>query len=271
MPLQRKSGFELYNKHSVCNRYLAFAAGNDSLVGNVMLSNLFKRARLCDRWCASEPSKSERNNMNYYIYGTVEAQQVTVVGCSITREIPVDSIVLQVTDRHPELHRVKWSVRFRSTLKDKAALTHPYVKYFKNSARLTRLFEDKVLATFIAEQNTAFTKFSDQNPHVLTELLDAALAKKAEGRNEYSMDQLLGDLRWSDTEVNRGDDRFKVNANWSPWYSRVVQMIEPRLLGFFAVRPSIADELVWIDGRTWHEFVSEHEGEILDGSWTGLE
>jgi hypothetical protein len=38
-------------------------------------------------------------------------------------------------------------------------------------------------------------------------------------------------------------------------------MIEPRLIGFFAMRSSIADGLAW-EGRTWQQFASEHEGEI---------
>jgi hypothetical protein len=93
-------------------------------------------------------------------------------------------------------------------------------------------------------------------------LIRAALAKKAEGKTEYSMDQLLGDVRWGDTEIDRGDDRLKLNGTWSAWYSRIGQMVEPSLVGFFTVRASIPDDLVWIDGRSWIQFVAEHEDDI---------
>jgi hypothetical protein len=105
-------------------------------------------------------------------------------------------------------------------------------------------------------------RFHESNPHLLDELVKAAFAKRAEGKTEYSMDQLLGDVRWGDSEIVWSDDPVKVNARWSAWYSRVVQMVEPSLVGFFAVRSSIPDDLVWIDGRSWVQFVAEHEDEI---------
>lgn len=105
-------------------------------------------------------------------------------------------------------------------------------------------------------------EFHERNQPLLNALIGAALAKKAEGRNEYSLDQLVGDARWGDTETDRGDDPVKINGKWSPWYSRALQMVEPRLIGFFAVRSSVADSLVWIDHCSWQQVASEHEDEI---------
>jgi hypothetical protein len=155
-------------------------------------------------------------------------------------------------------------VRFRRTIEDKTALNHPYSGYFKNTSRLTALLEDAEFRLRTAELNREFIKFHENNPDVLTALIDAALAKKKDGHAAYSVDQLLGDLRWGDMEVNRGDDRVKINANLSAWYSRAAQMVEPKLLGFFQVRAGMADGLVWINGRTWRQFASEHEDEV---SW----
>lgn len=200
--------------------------------------------------------------MVYHIYGRVESQVVTFVGCVKNADIPADSILLQSLDAHPEVHWVKWSIRFRRTLKDKKALTHRYAKYFTNPTPVMRLYEEKSFATVAKEQNDRFLQFHEDNSHVLQDLIHAALGKQGEGRRQYSLDQLLGEVRWSKTEIEQGTDRVKVNANLSPWYSRVLQMVEPQLIGFFAVKSSMADLLVWIDGRTWQQFASEHADTI---------
>jgi hypothetical protein len=199
--------------------------------------------------------------MSYYIFARTKSQKVIFVGCSRTADIPADSILLQTVEHHPDVHWVKWSVRFRRTLTDQKALTHPYARYFKNSARTARLYGNKN-SDFAAEQNEQFLKFHKKNPHFMDELIRAALAKKAEGRNVYSLDQLMGDVRWGDTEIDRGADRFKINGKWSAWYSRALQMVEPRLVGFFAVRSCAADALEWTDGRNWPQFASLHGDEI---------
>jgi hypothetical protein len=169
---------------------------------------------------------------------------------------------LQTVDDHPEVHWVKWSVRCRRTLTDKKAIDHPFAKYFKNPLRLRCVLGDEDFERLSADENARFLKFHQDNLHLLDWLVQAALAKKAEGRNEYSVGQLLGDARWGDTETDRGTDRFKINARWVSFYSRAVQMVEPRLVGFFRVRASVADGLVWMDGRTWQQFASEHADEI---------
>jgi len=198
----------------------------------------------------------------YQIFGKVENRCITFVGCTKSSELPADSIVLQIVKDHPELIWVKWSVRFRRTLTDKRALSHPFVRYFKNPARLTRLLEDKGLTRYAAEQNAEFLAFHRRNPHVLDYLVNAALAKKADGRDEYSMDQLLGEVRWDDIEINRGIEKVKISDSWSPWYSRAVQIANRELIGFFAVRSSVADALVWIDGCSWQQFALDHAEEI---------
>jgi hypothetical protein len=200
--------------------------------------------------------------MPYHIFGNIENQNVTFIGCSRSNNIPADSILLQTVEHHPDVHWVKWCLRFADTLVDKTPLRHPYARYFKNSATLRRLFGDEDFERFSAEQNVQFLRFHEKNPQLLDELLQAALAKKAEGRVQYSMDQLLGEARWGDVDIDRDNDRLKINGRWSAWYSRVLQMVESKLIGFFAVRCSIADDLVWTDGRAWKQFASEHKDEI---------
>src|SRR4051812_44928553 len=97
--------------------------------------------------------------MSYYIYGRIADKTVWFVGCSRTPDIPEDSILLQVVGDHPEVHWIKWSVRFRRTLKDTTALSHPFAAYFKNSARTQRLFGDVDYKQFAEEQNSQFLQF----------------------------------------------------------------------------------------------------------------
>ena len=208
------------------------------------------------------PNVPKVRNMPYHIFGKVENQRVTFIGCSRNANIPADSILLQTVEDHPESHWIKWSKRFGWSLEDKTALSHPYASYFKNSARTKRLFGDADYERFAEEQNVQFLRFHERNSHFLELLLKAALQKKADGRREYSVDQLLGEARWSNSEIDRGDDGLKVNGRWSRWYSRVLQMVEPRLIGFFAVRSSTADGLVWIDSLIWQEFASKHHDKI---------
>lgn len=198
----------------------------------------------------------------HYIFGTIEDGIVVFVGYAPNQNLPANSILLQTVEHHAEVHWVKWSVRFRRTLKNKHALDHPFAKYFQNSAKLTRLLGDQDFDEYVSAQNVEFVRFHEKNLDFLVVLIDAALAKKAKGRSEYSIDQLVGGARWGDTEIDRGNDRVKINGKWSAWYSRALQMAEPRLIGFFAVRSSVADALIWIDGRTWQQFASEHEEEI---------
>lgn len=197
----------------------------------------------------------------FRIYATTENQVVTFVGCT-RGNIPTGSVLLQEVEHQAELCWVKWSMRFRRTIEDKTALAHPYSAYFRNSSRLKALLEDEEFRNRAAALNRDFLEFHENNAPVFRTLIQTALAKKKDGQPAYSMDQLLGEIRWGDTQVTRTDDRVKINACWSAWYSRAVQMVEPELLGFFQVRSGMADTLEWIDGKAWREFAAEHEDKI---------
>lgn len=214
--------------------------------------------------------------MPYHIYGKIQNQVIAFVGCSSNADIPKDSIVLQVVEHHPEFQWVKWCVRCRRTLKDRTGLDHRYAKYFRNPSRLKRLQGDDEFERISAKENAAFLRFNQRNLHVLEDFLEAALAKKKEGRDTFSAGDLIGQIRWGKSKTDRGADRFKVNDRWVPYYSRVAQMLEPDLLGFFEIRASIADGLVWTDESSWEQFASENSeklkwteasDELPDGDW----
>jgi hypothetical protein len=86
--------------------------------------------------------------MQHRIYGRMRQQVVVFVGCTRTSDIPDDCVILQIVEHRPEVHWVKWCLRFRRALTDTKALDHPFAAYFKNSARVRRLCGDEDLSAF---------------------------------------------------------------------------------------------------------------------------
>src|SRR5437868_12812469 len=82
-------------------------------------------------------------SMERRIYARICQQVVIFVGCTRSADIPEDCVILQVVEHRPEVHWIKWCLRFRRTLADKTALDHPFAAYFKNPARLRRLCGDE--------------------------------------------------------------------------------------------------------------------------------
>jgi hypothetical protein len=193
------------------------------------------------------------------IYGVVSQRSIVSVGCARElSQVPGDAIILQTVPDHGELHWVKWCRRFRRTLTDHAGLNHPFAAYFTNSSKLSRLLSEEDWKTACASKNAEFLRFHEANQHVLEEMLAGARAEKAAGRGVYSVDELLGDLRWGNTETERGESRFKIDSVFFAWYSRAAQMVAPDLVGFFRLRFCHADGLIWTDGRRWMEFAAEN-------------
>jgi hypothetical protein len=194
----------------------------------------------------------------FYIYGVSKKRQITFVGCARDLEqVPEGAIILQETPGSAEAHWVKWCRRFRRTLTDHAGLNHPFAAYFTNSAKLNRLLLGDWKSAW-ATMNAEFVRFHGDNNHILDQLVANARAKKDEGREVYSVGALLGDLRWGNTETERGESRFKIDSVFFAWYSRAAQMVAPDLVGFFRLRFCQADGLIWTDGRSWMEFAAEN-------------
>jgi hypothetical protein len=197
----------------------------------------------------------------FHIYGIVTAQEVTFIGCT-KGEVPPGAIRLQTMSDHPEAHWVKWCVRFRRTLKDRRGVEHPLAGCFRNQSRIKRLLDVEAVTRSEAEECKAFLAFHSDNPHVLADIIAQARAEKADGRAVYAVEAHLTNMRWnSDLETEHADDTFKINSEWAAWYSRLTQMECPDLVGFFRLRPALADGLVF-EGRSWRAFVKEHADEL---------
>jgi hypothetical protein len=204
--------------------------------------------------------------MSYYIHGKVQKRVVTLVGYTTSADIPGDTIILKKVERNPEAHMVKWSLRFADSLADKKILDHPFAAYFTNSARTKRFLEEEDFDQICAEENAKFLKLHHRRPELFQTLLERALAEKHAGRTLFSIRKLFLDIRWCETEIERGAEQYKVDDTWGAWYSRLLQMMERNLVGFFRVRAGVvADALALADGSTWKQFAAENEGNI---KWT---
>jgi hypothetical protein len=174
-------------------------------------------------------------------------------------------IILQTVESHPCAEWVKWSKRFRRDL-----LSKDWEKYeaiagtFTNSKRARRLLGEDI--TSDAETQANFHAFDRKNPEVFDEMLRRAHAFSDEGCEICGVDLIVCEIRYSSTETNRVDG-FKFSNFLKPFYARKLQMIDPLLCGLFVVHPSVADDLVLTDGRTWRDFASEHSDSIrFEGS-----
>jgi hypothetical protein len=114
-------------------------------------------------------------------------------------------------------------------------------------------------------------KFDRNHPEVFEELLHCAEDYLAKNEDVPSVDTLVG--------LIRSKYKFSIGNDHAAYYARKLLMVNPRLLDHIAIVAGVpADDLVLEDGRTWHEFATEHfehlrlaspylEGEE-DGDWT---
>lgn len=197
----------------------------------------------------------------FHIYGIVTGQEVTFIGCT-KGDVPPGAIKLQTVSEHPEANWVKWCLRFRRTLKDRRGVEHPLAEFFTNSSRIRRLLDVEAVMRAEAEKCKSFLAFHSRNPHVLADMITAARAEKDAGRTVYAIEAQLSDVRWnSDRDTEHSNDTFKINSDWAAWYSRLIQMDCPDLIGFFRLKTALADGLV-VDGRSWRAFAAEHADEL---------
>jgi hypothetical protein len=213
--------------------------------------------------------KNAVSNREFHIYGVLTGQDVTFIGCT-KGAIPPTAVRLQTVSDHPEANWVKWCLRFRRTLKDRRGIDHPLAEYFTNQARVKRLLGDEAITQSEAEKCKDFLAFHADNPEVLEDMVEQARAEKAAGRTVYAAEAHLSGVRWNkDIPTERGDEGFKINSIWSAWYSRLIQMVCPDLIGFFRLRNALADGLV-INGRSWRAFAKEHADELHYESFEAL-
>jgi hypothetical protein len=97
---------------------------------------------------------------------------------------------------------------------------------------IASLFDDQPRRTI----QDRFEQFHEAHPEVYLEIVRMARELKAAGHQRYSMDALLHVIRWHRHVRREHGGEFKINDHMSSRYSRLVQMMEPDLDGFFETR-----------------------------------
>jgi hypothetical protein len=95
----------------------------------------------------------------------------------------------------------------------------------------------------VPEITRNFWKFHYENPRVLDDLIKLAEQVRAAGQHRWGMKSLFEVLRWQVALKTQSGDGFKLNNNYTAYYSRLIEKTDPRFVGFFDERKSEADEM----------------------------
>lgn len=79
-----------------------------------------------------------------------------------------------------------------------------------------------------------FLEYHKQNINIWKEFEKITLELASKGRRGYSAMQILGIIRYH-SDI-KGNDEFKVNNNYAPFYSRVFAIKHPQYQSFFEFR-----------------------------------
>lgn len=88
-----------------------------------------------------------------------------------------------------------------------------------------------------------FWKFHHENPNVLRDLIGLAQQVRAAGQHQWGMKSLFEVLRWQIALKTQSGDGFKLNNNYTAFYARLIEKVDPRFVGFFIERRSEADNM----------------------------
>lgn len=85
-----------------------------------------------------------------------------------------------------------------------------------------------------------FEQFHSDNPHVYRSLVDLTREGKESGRKRLGIAMLFNVLRWNRMLATQGEP-FKLNNNYQPFYSRLIEERNPDCRGIFSKRKALAD------------------------------
>jgi len=198
--------------------------------------------------------------MQFLIFGTRDGlkQPIDQVRCVQGREPDLnDYVPLETceTAKDARAATAKWHLRFH------ISCSLPEKELYVNPRKLRRyLGEDEVLRDAKAA-NDDFWERHFARPEILDALLQSARSKRGEWDGIAGS---INDARYGGVEVEY--EGFKIPSSDSPFYSRLMQMLDPSLCGIYGMRHSKADDLILpvhfhpeITQRTWREFAATHD------------
>jgi hypothetical protein len=81
-----------------------------------------------------------------------------------------------------------------------------------------------------------FEKFNADNPNVYREIVRLSREAKAKGFQRLGIRMVYERMRWEFTMSSPTHSRFKLDDNFTSFYSRLIMKQEPDLNGFFEIR-----------------------------------
>ena len=81
---------------------------------------------------------------------------------------------------------------------------------------------------------TNFEFYDKQNPHIWDLFVKYSFQAKNKGFKNYSSKSIFEIIRWH-TKAS-GNDGFKINNNYTPFYARKIMKCYPEFEGFFRLR-----------------------------------
>jgi len=92
-----------------------------------------------------------------------------------------------------------------------------------------------------ADMAEGFAEFHRENPHVFSTLVTRTRTLVARGHKRVGMKMLFETLRWDHMLRTSGTEPFKLNNNYTAFYSRAIESKYPDLAGVYTKRGSVAD------------------------------
>lgn len=80
-----------------------------------------------------------------------------------------------------------------------------------------------------------FEKFHAENPHIFDLFKKFAVYVRSKGYRNYSAKVIFERIRWH-VNVETSDKEFKINNNYKAYYTRLLEDVDPRFVGFFRKR-----------------------------------
>jgi len=87
-----------------------------------------------------------------------------------------------------------------------------------------------------------FERFHAENPHILRTIVSIVMALKQMGHRHGGMKMIYEKMRCDHMLKTSTDEPFKLNNNYTAFYTRLVERTCPDLVGFFVKRRSQSDE-----------------------------
>ena len=81
-----------------------------------------------------------------------------------------------------------------------------------------------------------FTKYDQEHPEVYRYLLTLCRNVRERGFTRYAISPLVELVRWH-FRIERGENEFKIQNDFKPWYARKIAQENPEFSDFFTFRP----------------------------------